>query len=143
MGYEIIGECVKHNSLDPKHNIINRPIRVVLKYKGRNRKGKYSKAFVNKELKRVESTDVYYKPIILPYDLSIKLTKRFNVPFVVKKTGSIIGNFIFGECSELGGITILDKHSACHRGQRVPMKCKEFALCYIDPGREPHYRVTN
>ena len=140
IGKEIIGECVRHDEINNKDNILEgRPRRIRLKNRSKNRTGRFSEAYVEKEIIKVSSEKIY----AINHSVSViskLLEERYKIPFDVREKGTIKSNQLFGECSKLGRITILPAHASCHRGQRVPMQCNEFALCYTDPFKEPTYK---
>lgn len=131
IGNEIIGSCVKHDLVNSEDNILKRPIRIRLKNRSHGRTGRWSEAFVNTEIKKIEESETYYTTDT-EKEIARKLKEVYKVDFDVQRKGSIKGNHLIGECSELGKISIIPKFSASHQGQRVPMKCKEFALSYVD-----------
>lgn len=138
IGNEIIGTCVKHDIIDSKGNILNRPLRVRLKNRSKNRTGRLSEAYVNKEIKKIQNQEVFYK-VETTLSIATKLKEMYKTNFDVQDNGLIKGNHLIGECSDLGKVTILPSYSSVHQGQRVPMKCNIFALCYVDLFAEPTY----
>lgn len=141
IGREIIGTCVKHSIKSgdgAKENILDRPLRVILYHKSNKRTGKWPEAYVNKEvMKAVEGERLYTTQT--PFEIKQKLKDKYNEAFDVQFSGVIKGNQLIGECSDVGRPTLVTNHAACHRGQSIPMICKQFALCYINLLTEPTY----
>lgn len=140
IGEEIIGSCVTHDIIDAKNNLLTRPKRIKLKNSSKKRTGRLSEAYVEKEIKKIDGTQKFYETINKnKEDVSKKLKEFFNVDFEVLDKGLIKGNQLIGECTEIGKIKIIPDHASCHQGQNVPMKCKEFALCYVNLHAETTY----